>query len=101
MTWKNIVENFALILVIFVGLGIYTKMVLEPIVVETIRQETTSIEQNIDQKFKKVGQVDAITTPSATSNLNTPCPEIGDCVDISKLSERRKRKVLEWTAEAR
>lgn len=82
-----------LIIVMFLGLGIYTQMVLKPIVVESIRQETTKIEQNIDQKFKKVGKVDAVTVPMATvdnSNQND------SCVDISGLSESKRKRIAKW-----
>nr|WP_299067234.1 hypothetical protein [uncultured Allomuricauda sp.] len=93
MNWKNIIENLIIIATMFVGLGIYTQMVLKPIVVESIRQETTKIEQNIDQKFKKVGQVDAVTMPQATA-INAA--EKDSCWDLSTLSESRKRRVRNW-----
>ncbi|WP_435624462.1 hypothetical protein [Flagellimonas sp.] len=94
MNTKNLIENLILIVVMFVGLGVYTQMVLKPIVVESIKQETTKIEQNIDQKFKKVGQVDAVTTPSAKA-ISTTETDV-ECVDISPLSESRRNRIKKW-----
>ena len=91
LNWINIVENSIQLILIFVGLGIYTSMVLKPIVVEAIRQETTSIVQETTNKFKKTGVVSNTSIPTATSNLNsdTGCIPL---VELSKGEQRRLKK---------
>lgn len=107
----NMVENIVLIIVLMVCLGIYTKLILEPIMENTIKtaieKETTAItqtvSQEIDNKFKvyKGGQVDANVSPVADprqENEITTSNSVSkeDCVDISKLSESRRERIKRW-----
>ena len=47
--------------VMFLGLGVYTSKVLEPIIITSINKETTKIENNIkteiENKFKKINEL--------------------------------------------
>ena len=107
MSWKNIIENSIQLILVFVGLGIYTSMVLEPIIVEALRTETTKIENNIkteiDNKFKKVDKVISemplSIEPKSTQSMKEDVSTI-DCAitvsDFNKLSDSRKRRLKGW-----
>jgi len=102
MNWKNLIENIVLISVMFLGLGIYTQMVLKPIVLESIRQETTKIETSvnnkIDNKFKKIENLDAAlpllqSLPSTIQQTNTVIGSDSICLPIENLTRRQKRRL--------
>ena len=99
-TWKNIIENYLLIILIFVGLGVYTNLVLEPIIIEAIRTETTKIENNItndiDNKFKKIESLNntapltlPITNEMTTVKDEKISAEMPDSVEVP--SKKRKK----------
>lgn len=109
MTWKNIIENSIQLILVFLGLSLYTSKVLQPIILESIRMETTKIENNIkteiDNKFKKVDKVVSnmplnvepssvqdISPKQTASNL-----ENNDCAisetQYNTFSESLKRKI--------
>lgn len=102
MNWKNIIENILLIVVMFVGLGIYTQLVLKPIVLESIRQETTKIETSvsnkIDNKFKKIENLDAAlpllqSLPSTINQTNLVSGKDSVCLPIDNLTRKQKRRL--------
>lgn len=101
MNIKNLIENIVLISVIFIGLGVYTNMVLTPTLVQAIQQETTKIENNIDtrirNKFKKIGHLSTdlpnVINPESTANTSAKCDENSICVPIEMLTRRQKRKL--------
>tara|TARA_R110002167_G_scaffold364968_1_gene588369 strand:+ start:22964 stop:23278 length:315 start_codon:yes stop_codon:yes gene_type:complete len=101
MNWKNIIENLILIIVMFIGLGVYTSMVLKPIIVESIRQENTKIENNIettiDNKFKKIDALTAqLPLSIPVSNTQQSTKVIGKdsiCLPIKNLTRRQKKRL--------
>lgn len=115
ISWKNLLENLAIVVIMFLGLGIYTKMVLTPTLVEAIRTETTKVENNIDtkidNKFKKIDELTSnlpqmispsttATTTTAPDASNAPaqsatCKDGEVCVPVSTLS-RKQKKHLGW-----
>lgn len=114
LNWLNLVENIVLIIVMLVGLGFFTKLVLEPImenaIAEAIKKETTAItqtvSQEIDNKFKvyKGGtvtnpNVSPIADPTLESSITNPVTPNPDCVDISSLSDSRKDRIRRWLSQ--
>lgn len=111
MSWKNIIENIVLIVVMFIGLGFYTDLVLTPTLVKAIETETTKVENNIDtkidNKFKKIDELTSNlpTLISPTSSVQQPqqvdavvspvqgCDNGWVCVPIGTLS-RKQKKIL-------
>lgn len=123
MNWKNTVENLLYMVVIFVGLAIYTSVVLKPIIIESIRQENTKIENNIknniDNKFKKIDELNAriplfiapeniqqptvipekqsINIPYEQPTLikveGIPCGDKSVCIEIKHLTRRQKKRL--------
>lgn len=102
MNIKNIIENIVLIVVMFIGLGVYTNMVLRPIVVESIRQENTKIENNIDSKisnkFKKIDELNArldnsFPSDNTQSTSNISCEKDKVCIKIEHLTNRQKKRL--------
>lgn len=101
MNWKNIIENLILIIVMFLGLGIYTSLVLKPILIESIRQETTKIENTvsnkIDNKFKKIDELTAslpLTIP--ISNMQQSIRVVGKdsvVIAVKHLTRRQKKRL--------
>ena len=61
MNWTNFLQRLALVLLIFIGIAVNNWLVLGPMMRTAINKDTTTIEnkQKIDNKFKKVGDVNA------------------------------------------
>ena len=111
INWKNSVENIVLIIVVMVCLGVYTKLILEPIMEKTIKtaieKETTAItqtvSQEIDNKFKvyKGGQVDANISPNPDltqdNDLRTSNGVSNEnCIQLSDFTESQQRRIKKW-----
>ena len=108
MTWKNIIENSIQLILVFVGLGLYTELVLKDILIESIKTETTKIENNIkteiDNKFKKVGEVVSnlplSIEPSNVQEIALKPITSEDCEvsksEYDKLSDGEKRRLSRW-----
>lgn len=102
MNWKNIIENLILIVVMFVGLGVYTSLVLKPILIESIQQETTKIvnefDTKIDNKFKKIEKLSASlpTTIPVTSTQSVGgqgCGEESVCIAKKNLTNKQRKRL--------
>lgn len=108
--WKNALENIILIAVVFLGLGVYTSLVLKPIVVEAIRTENTKIENNIktdiNNKFKKIDELNANLPLNITPNNTQTQSEVTDTnkndfkvpngfvlIEIKHLTRRQKKRL--------
>lgn len=102
VNWKNTIENIILIIVMFVGLGVYTSLVLKPIIVEAIRTENTKIETNIktdiDNKFKKIDELNAKLPFSIPVESNQSVGK--ECFltidQYNSLRDSRKRTLKRW-----
>lgn len=86
----------------FVGLGVYTSKVLEPIIISSINKETTKIENNIkteiDNKFKRINELNTVSplnvSPTSKTIDNTHGCEKGSvCIQIKNLTRRQKRRL--------
>ena len=102
MNFKNVIENIIYMVVMFVGLGIYTSKVLEPIIISSINKETTKIENNIkteiDNKFKRINDLNTVSplsvSPTSKTKDNTGGCEKGSvCIPIYSLTRRQKRRL--------
>lgn len=102
MNIKIAIVNIIYMLVIFVGLGVYTREVLEPIIITSINKETTKIENNIKteikNKFKKIDELNTdspikIDPKSDISEKNSGCKEGSVCIPIKNLTRRQKRRL--------
>lgn len=112
MSWKNIIENSIQLILVFVGLGLYTELVLKDILIESIKTETTKIENNItteiDNKFKKVGEVisnmplnieprseqDISPKQLSTASIESNCIPSGyTLVKTENLTRRQKKRL--------
>ncbi|AUC13815.1 hypothetical protein BTO06_01020 [Tenacibaculum sp. SZ-18] len=102
MNIKNVIENIIYMLVIFVGLSVYTSKVLKPIIITSINKETTKIENNIkteiENKFKKINELNTdspinITPKSNIPEKNSGCKEGTVCIPIKNLTRRQKRRL--------
>jgi len=98
MRWKVVLQMIVLIAVMFSGLGVYTSLVLKPIVIESIRQETTKTETNIkndvENKFKKIESLHA-NLPVTTEAKSTIVTKSKDsiCLPIENLTRRQKKRL--------
>ncbi|AUC14348.1 hypothetical protein BTO06_03965 [Tenacibaculum sp. SZ-18] len=88
--------------VMFLGLGVYTSKVLEPIIITSINKETTKIENNIKteikNKFKKINELNTdspvkIDPKSDLIKLNSGCKEGNVCIPVKNLTRRQKRRL--------
>lgn len=103
---KNIIENLLLIIVIFVGLGVYTNMVLTPVLTEAIQQETHKVENNIkndiDNKFKNIEELNSkiplyneLKSTSKRTYNNSKCGKDSVCIAKKHLTRRQRRRLKE------
>ena len=97
--WKNVIENSILIILIFVGLGVYTNMVLEPILIEAIRTENVKTENNIttqiDNKFKKIESLTnemPYSAPITSETISVKPSEPVNNTSLPQLPTKEKKK---------
>lgn len=96
----NALENIIYIIVMFIGLGTYHKLVVEDILIIAIQTETNKIETNIktdiDNKFKKIESLTSSLGVSNPSDNNMDASK-NDCYiskdEFSKYSASLKRRI--------
>lgn len=108
MNLKNLLSIVIVIVVMFVGLGVYHKMVVDDILIQSIKQETTKVinttnndvKTQIDNKFKKIDNLTSkieavlpITNTSKNEVFKYDCiPEGYSLVNDKRLSRRLLRE---------
>ena len=102
---KNLLGIILVIAVMFIGLGVYHKLVVEDILISSINKATTQVvntntnnlETKIDNKFKKIDNLtSAISTAFPIESKNEPKVKV-ECVPpgYSLVNDRRlSRKLL-------
>ncbi|WP_435263446.1 hypothetical protein [Tenacibaculum sp. nBUS_03] len=109
MNWKNTAENLGIVIVsalLGAGIGYFAstysnKQSIElftPTLLEAIKKET--VKNEIDNKISigKIKKSDSINIVLSPQNNQEPINNIAksNCVDISGLSDSRKRRVYRW-----
>lgn len=93
------------IVAIIISLGVYTRILITPVLIEAIQQETTKIENHIDtkinNKFKKIDELTTnipnAITPTSTitpkSTISNECPGGSICIPIENLTRKQKNRL--------